>query len=118
MAGLAVNSNIEYLFIVCVWGYWLGLHWGRELQVWVFVSEPISSSVVTTLVTIPSIKESAAARGGLAQWHWKGIWVLLRVISIFLVARLATRYIESVIYIIFLDIIRESITIIIEFNSV
>ena len=31
---------------------------------WVFVSKPMSLSIVTTLVTIPSVKESAAARGG------------------------------------------------------
>ena len=28
------------------------------------MSKPISLSIVTTLVTIPSVKESAAARGG------------------------------------------------------
>ena len=31
---------------------------------WVFVFKPMSLSVVTILVTIPSIKESAVARGG------------------------------------------------------
>ena len=55
---------MEYLSVIHVRGYQLGLHWGRELWVWVFVSEPMSSSTVTTLVTIPSVKESAAARGG------------------------------------------------------
>ena len=88
------------------------------MQVWVSISKPTFLSIVITLVTIPFIKESAAARGGLAQWHWKGIWVLLRVISIFLIARLAIYYIKSVIYIISLDIIREPITIITKFNSV
>ena len=65
IAGLAVGSSIEYLSIVCVQGYWLGLYWGRELQVWVSISKFISLFVVTTLVTIPSVKESAAAKGGL-----------------------------------------------------
>ena len=71
-----------------------------------------------TLVTIPSVKESATARGGLAQWHWKGIWVLFRVISIFLVTRLATRHIKSIIYVIFSDIIRETTTTTTKFNGV
>ena len=66
MAGLAVGSGIEYLFIIRVWGYQLGLYWGRELWVWVSVSEPMSLSVVTILVTIPFVTESAVARGGLA----------------------------------------------------
>ena len=82
------------------------------------MSKPTSLSIVTILVTIPFVKESAAARGGLVRWHWKGIWVLFRVINIFLVARLATRHIESVIYIMSPDIIREPITITIKFNGV
>ena len=65
MAGLAVGSGTEYLSVVRVQGYRLGLHWGRELWVWVFVSKPISLFIVIILVTIPSIKESAAAKGGL-----------------------------------------------------
>ena len=67
MAGLAVGSGIEYLSIVHVRGYWLGLHWGRELRVWVFMSKPMSLFIVTTLVTIPSVKESAIAKRGLAR---------------------------------------------------
>ena len=67
MASLTVGSSIEYLSIICVRGYQLGLYWGKKLWVWVFMSKPISLSIVTTLVTIPSIKESAVARGGLAQ---------------------------------------------------
>ena len=82
------------------------------------MSEPMSLSAVTTLVTIPFVKESAVARGGLVQWYWKGIWVLFRVINIFLVARLAICYTESIIYIISPDIIREPVTIIAELNSV
>ena len=66
MAGLAVSSSMEYLSIIRVQGYQLKLHWGRELWVWVFVSKLISLFIVTTLVTIPSVKESAVARGGLA----------------------------------------------------
>ena len=69
MAGLAVGSSIEYLSIVRVRGHQLGLYWGRELWVWVFVSKPMSLSAVTTLVIIPFVKESAAARGGLVRWH-------------------------------------------------
>ena len=80
--------------------------------------KPTSLSTVTTLVTIPSVKESAAARGGLARWHWKGIWILLGVISIFLVARLAIRYTESVIYTISPDVVREPITITAELDGV
>ena len=66
MASLAVGSGMEYLFIVYVRGYRLGLYWGRELWVWVFVSKPMSLSIVTTLVTIPFVKKSAVVRGGLA----------------------------------------------------
>ena len=85
---------------------------------WVFVFKPMSLSAVTILVIIPFVKESAVARGGLAQWYWKGIWVLLRVINIFPVARLAICYTESVIYIISLDVIRESVTITVKFDGV
>ena len=66
MAGFAVGSGMEYLFVVCIRGYQLGLHWGRESRVWVSMSKPMSLSVIITLVTISSVKESAAARGGLA----------------------------------------------------
>ena len=78
----------------------------------------MSLFMVTTLVTIPSVKKSAVARGGLARWHWKGIWILLRVINIFLVARLAIRHAESVIYIMSLDVVREPITITTELDGV
>jgi hypothetical protein len=44
--------------------------------------------------------------------------VYSRVISIFLVARLTIYYIESVIYIVSLDVIREATTTTIEFNGV
>ena len=43
---------------------------------------------------------------------------MLGVISIFLVARLTTRYIKSIIYIVSLDVIREAITITAELNGV
>ena len=85
---------------------------------WVSIFKPMSLSIVITLVTIPSVKESAAARGELAQWHWKGIWVLLGVISIFLVAKLTIYYIESVIDIISSNVVRETTTTITKFNSV
>ena len=65
MAGLVVGSGMEYLSIVRVQGYWLGLYWGRELRGRVFISKSISLSAVIALVIIPSIKESAAARRGL-----------------------------------------------------
>ena len=65
MASLTVGSNMEYLSVVYVWDYWLGLYWGKELQGWVFVSKPISLSTVTALITIPFVKESAAAKKGL-----------------------------------------------------
>ena len=80
--------------------------------------KPMSLFIVITLVTIPSVKESAAARGGLARWHWKGIWVLFRVISIFLIAGLAIHHIKSVIYIMSLDVIKKPITIATKFNGV
>ena len=66
MASLTVSSDTEYLSVVYIWGYRLGLHWGRESRVWVSIFKPISLSIVITLVTIPSVKESATARGGLA----------------------------------------------------
>lgn len=118
MAGLAVGCGTEYLSVVCVRDHRLGLHWGRESRGRVSVSEPTSSSAVTASITIPSVKESAAARRGLARWHWKGIWVLLGVVSIFPVARLTTRHTESVIYAISPDVIGEPITIAAELNSV
>ena len=62
MAGLAVGSGMEYLSIVHVRGYQLGLHWGRELRGWVFMSKPMSLSAVIALVIIPSVKESAIAK--------------------------------------------------------
>ena len=65
MAGLIVGSGMEYLSVVRVQGYWLGLYWGRELWVWVFIFKPMSLFTVTTLVIIPSVKKSTAARGGL-----------------------------------------------------
>ena len=69
MAGLAVGSGMEYLSVVRVRDYQLGLYWGRELQGRVFIFKTMSLFIVTTLVTIPSVKESAIARGGLAWWH-------------------------------------------------
>ena len=84
---------------------------------WVFMSKPMSLFIVITLVTISSIKESAVARGGLARWHWKGIWVFLGVINIFLVAKLAIYHTKSVIYIISLNVIKEPITITTKLNS-
>ena len=39
---------------------------------WVFVSKLISLSIVTTLVTIPFVKESAVARGGVSIVALKG----------------------------------------------
>ena len=82
------------------------------------MSKPISLSIVTILVTIPSVKESAVARGGLVQWYWKGIWVFFRVISIFLVARFTTYHTKSIVYIIFSDVVRETTATAIKFNSV
>ena len=72
------------------------------------MSEPTSSSMVTVSVTIPFVKESAMARRGLVWWHWKGIWILLGVISIFPVARLTTHHVKSIIYAMSLDVIREA----------
>ena len=51
-------------------------------------------------------------------WNWKGIWVYLRVVSIFLVARLTTRHIESIIRAMSLDVVREAATTAAEFNGV
>ena len=65
MAGLAVGSGTEYLSVVRVRGHQLGLYWGRELWGWVFVSKFMSLFAVITLITIPSIKESAVAKRGL-----------------------------------------------------
>jgi len=118
MAGLIIGSDMEHLSIVRVWDYRLGLYWGRPSRGRVSVSELMSSSMVTVLVAIPSAKESTVARRGLAQWHWEGIWVCLRVVSIFLVARLTTCYAESVIYIVSLDVIREATTTATKFDGV
>ena len=82
------------------------------------MSEPTSLSTVTILVTIPSIKESATAQRVLARQYQEGIQVPLRVIGIFLVARLTTRYIESIIYIVSLNVIREATTTTTRFNGV
>ena len=60
-----VGSDTEYLSVVRVWDYWLGLHWGRESRGRVFIFKTTSLSTVTTLITIPSTKESTAARRGL-----------------------------------------------------
>ena len=70
----------------------------------------MSLSIVTTSVTIPFAKKSTIAR--------KGIWVYIRVINIFLVARFTIYYTESVIYIMSLNIIRETTTTITKFNGV
>ena len=118
IASLTVSSGTEYLSVVCVRGYQLGLYWGRELQRRVFVSKFMSLSIVTALVTIPFIKESAVAKKRLVLWHQKGIQVYIRAINIFLVARFTIYYTKSVIYIISLDIIREPITIIIKLDGV
>ena len=67
MAGLTVGSGMKYLSVVYIQGHQLGLHWGRESQGRVSVSKPMSLSAVTTLITIPFVKESAIARGGLAR---------------------------------------------------
>ena len=74
--------------------------------------------MVTALITILFIKESTAAKRGLVLWHWKGIWVYIKVINIFLVARFTIYYTESVIYIMSLDVIKEPIIIITELNGV
>ena len=111
IAGLSISSDIEYLSIAYVWDYQLRLYQGRKLRRQVSTSEPTSPSIVTVLVTIPSTKQSAAASRGLARQYQKGIQIHLRVVSIFLVARLTIYYIKSIIYIISLDIIREPITI-------
>jgi hypothetical protein len=73
MSGLIIGSDIEHLSVVRVRDYRLGLYWGRLSWGRVSISELTSSSAVTALVAIPSAKESAAARRGLARWHWKGI---------------------------------------------
>ena len=91
---------------------------GKEIVGGVSMSKPTSSSIVTVLITIPFAKEFAATRKGLAQWHWKGIWVFLRVMGIFLMARLTARYIKSIIYVMSLDVIREATTTIAKFDSV
>ena len=82
------------------------------------MSKFISTSIITALVAIFSAKESTTARKGLVQQYYKGIQVLPRVVSIFLVARLTTRHIKSIIYIISLNVIREAATTAAKFNSV
>ena len=82
------------------------------------MSRLMSLSAVTTLVTIPFAKGSAIVRKKLAPWYWKGIWVYTRVISVFLMARLTIYHTESIIYVISLDIIKETTTIITKFNGV
>ena len=82
------------------------------------MSEPMSLSTVTILVTIPSAKESTTARRGLAQWHWKGIWVFLRVIGIFPMARLTAHYVKSIIYAMSLDVIGEATITAAKFNGI
>ena len=78
------------------------------------MSKPMSLSTVT----IPFVKEFAVAKRELARWHWKGIWVYLRVMSIFLVARLTTRHIESIIYVMSSDVIKEATTTAVKFNGI
>ncbi len=78
------------------------------------MSKPTSLSIVT----IPFIKKSVIAKRELAQWHWKGIWVYLRVMSIFPVTRLTTYYTKSVIYTMSLDVIGEATITVAELNGV
>ena len=118
MAGLAVGSDTEYLSIVRVRDHRLGLRWGRESRGRVSVSKTTSSSAVTASITIPSAKESAAARRGLAPWHRKGIWVHVGVVSIFPVARFTTCHAESVVHAMSSDVIRETTATAAEFNGV
>ena len=82
------------------------------------MSKSTSISIITALVTISSAKESTIAKKGLARQYQKGIQVLPKVISIFLVARLTTRHIESIIHVMSLDIIKEAATTTAKFNSV
>ena len=65
MAGLAVSSGIEYLSVVYVQGYQLGLYWERELRGQVSIFKITSLFTVTALITIPFIKESTTAKKGL-----------------------------------------------------
>ena len=78
----------------------------------------MSLSAVTALITIPFIKEFATAKRGLVPWHWKGIWVYIRVINIFLVARFTICHTKSIIYIISSDVIRETTATTVKFNGV
>ena len=82
------------------------------------MSKPTSPFTIIILVTIFFAKESAITKRGLTRWHWKGIWVFFRVVSIFLMAGLTAYYAKSVIYIMSLDIIGEAITTIAEFDGV
>ena len=74
------------------------------------MSKSMFISIITALVAISSAKESTMARKGLVQQYQKGIQVFSRVISIFPVARLTICHIESIIYIISLDVVREATT--------
>ncbi len=69
MTSFTISGGTKYLSIIRVQDYWLKLYWERKLQRGVFVSKPTSLSIVTFLVTIPFIKESAMAKKGLTQWH-------------------------------------------------
>ena len=82
------------------------------------MSKPTSLSAVTALITIPSIKEIAAARKGLVLQYQKGIWVYIKVISIFPVARFTIYYTKSVVYMISLDVIKKTTATVIKFNGV
>jgi hypothetical protein len=57
---------MECLSIVYIQDHWLGLYWGRELQRRVSIFKLISLSIVTALITISSIKESAVAKKGVS----------------------------------------------------
>jgi len=82
------------------------------------MSKPMSLSMVTISVIIPFVKKFAMAKKRLAQWHWKGIWVFLGVMSIFLIARLTVCYAKSIIYVVSSDVIREATIIIAKFDGV
>ena len=118
MAGLAVSSDMEYLSVVRVQDYQLRLQQGRELRGRVSVSKTMSLSAVTALITIPFAKESAAVKRGLVLQYQKGIQVYIRVINIFPVVRFTICYTKSVIYIMSLDIIKETTATAAKFNGV
>ena len=73
------------------------------------MSKTMSLSTVTTSVTI-SAKELTAAKKGLVQQYWEGIWVYVRVISVFLVVRLTMCHTKFIVYMMFSDIIKEATT--------